>query len=140
MHENVRVTRRVVDAANRRDTEGFIACLSPDVDWQENSDLLGGVLRGLYRGPTEVREWFDEAFLDLWERFHIEAGEITELSFDRVLLETLLTARGPASGVETRLHVWNIFWFADGKVAKRQVFRTRDEALAAAGLSEQEGE
>jgi hypothetical protein len=54
---------------------------------------------------------------------------------DRVLLETLSTARGGASGAETELRAWNVFWFADGKIARRQgPFGTRDEALEAAGI------
>jgi hypothetical protein len=41
-----------------------------------------------------------------------------------------------SSGAGTQLHVWQVFRFREGLVAKRQVFRERAEALEAAGLSE----
>jgi hypothetical protein len=38
--------------------------------------------------------------------------------------------------VETELRAWQVFTFVDGKVASREIFLNRDEALEAAGLSE----
>ena len=67
----------------------------------------------------------------------LEIGEITEASDDRVFFEMWLTARGVASGVETKIHSWTVTWHADdGKVVRRALFWPRDEALEAAGLSE----
>jgi ketosteroid isomerase-like protein len=134
-HENAEKVREAVDAANARDSDAFVACLQPDVEWEESGDPLPG-LRGLHRGQAEVRKWFEEAFGDAWESTHVEVEEITESSDDRVLLGMFLSARGKASGIETELRVWNVFWFSDGKIARRLVFWTRDEALKAAGLAE----
>jgi ketosteroid isomerase-like protein len=133
--ENVEVVLEGLDAINRRDPEAFMACLHPDAVWEESGDVFPG-LRGTYRGPTETRKWLEGAFLEVWESFHIEVEEITEVSDARVFLGTSLTARGAGSGLETELRAWNVFWFADGKIARRQVFFTRDAALEAAGLSE----
>jgi ketosteroid isomerase-like protein len=133
--ENVEVVLKGVDAANRGDPDAFEACLHPEVEWEERGDPLPG-LRGTYCGRAEVRKWFEEAFLGVWESQHVEVEEITEASDDRVFLETLSTARGSASGIETELRAWNVFWFANGEIARRQVFWTRDEALEAAGLEE----
>ena len=93
-------------------------------------------LRGIHRGRAEVRKWAEEGVLEVWERLHLEIEEITEASDDRVLLETLLIARGRGSGLETELRAWQVFWLAGGKIVRRQVFWTREEALEAAGLSE----
>jgi ketosteroid isomerase-like protein len=90
--ENVEIVRELVDAVNRRDLDAFVACLRPDVEWEENPDIPR--LRGVYRGRAEVREWVEEAFLEVWESFHIEGEEITEASGGRLLLGLLLTARG----------------------------------------------
>lgn len=133
--ENVEVVRKAVDAMNRRDPDAFIALLRPDVEWEESGNVLPG-LRGVYRGRAEVRRWFERAFLEVWESFHIEVEEITEASADRVLVGTFLTARGTASGVETELRSWTLTWHAEGRVARRQVFFDRDDALEAAGLRE----
>jgi ketosteroid isomerase-like protein len=47
--ENVEVVRQGADAMNRRDPDAFLACLHPDVQWEESGDVLPG-LRGVYRG------------------------------------------------------------------------------------------
>lgn len=133
--ENIEVVRNGLDAMTRRDADAFIACLHPDVAWEESGDVLPG-LRGVYRGEAEMRRWFKEALLETWESFHIEAEEITDAGDDRVLLEALFTARGRSSGVETELRFWSVLGLADGKITRRQVFWTRDEAFEAAGLQE----
>jgi ketosteroid isomerase-like protein len=132
--ENVEVVREAVDAVNRGDPDAFIACLHPDVDWEDTEGFPG--LRTVYSGRAEVRAWFEEAFLGIWEDFHFAIEEITEASDGRVLLGVLATARGKGSGVETQARGWNVCWFADGKIARRRLFWARDEALEAAGLSE----
>lgn len=133
--QNVQVVREAVDAMNARDPDEFIACLHPDVVWEESGDVFPG-LQGIHHGRAEVRKWAAEGVLEGWESFHIEAEEITEASDGRVFLEALISARGRASGVETELRAWQVLWLADGKVARRQVFWTRGEALEAAGLRE----
>ncbi|MEK6326170.1 MAG: nuclear transport factor 2 family protein [Actinomycetota bacterium] len=133
--ENVEVVREAVDAVNRGDSDAFIACLRPDVEWEESGDVLPG-LRGVHRGWAEVRKWFDEAVLELWESLHLEVEEITDARDGCVFLELVMTTRGRASGVETQLRFWQVFWLTDGKVARRQRFGARDEALAAARLRE----
>jgi hypothetical protein len=55
---------------------------------------------------------------------------------DRVLSKVLPTARGKGSGVDTQGCAWQLFWLADGKIRRRQVFGARVEALEAARLSE----
>jgi ketosteroid isomerase-like protein len=51
-------------------------------------------------------------------------------------VETLVTGRGKGSGVPVELRYWSVLWFAKGKIARREVFWTKYEALEAAGLSE----
>ena len=133
--ENIEIVREAVVAMNRRDVDAFLACLHPDVDWVESGDVFPG-LRGIHRGRAEVRRWAEEAVLEPWEHFHIEIEEITEASNGRVFLDTSINGRGRASGLESDLRFWQVFWFADAKVAKRQVFWNKAEALEAAGLSE----
>jgi ketosteroid isomerase-like protein len=129
--ENVELVRAGVDAFNRRDLDGFVASLSPDVVWEENPQLPG--LREIYRGRAQVREWIDE-ILEAVETIHNEIVEITELRDDRVFTENVVTGRGTGSGVPVELRYWSIGWIAEGKVTRRQVFWNEDEALEAAGL------
>ena len=69
-----------------------------------------------------MREWLEEAFLELWESFHVEIEEIMEASDGRVFFGMKLTARGVGSGVETVIHSWSVPWHVDGKVTRRQLF------------------
>jgi ketosteroid isomerase-like protein len=82
-----------------------------------------------------VREWAEE-FLEVWESPQAELEEITQLSDDRVLTEAVISARGKGAGVPVELRFWAILWFAEGKIARREVFWAKEKALAAAGLSE----
>jgi ketosteroid isomerase-like protein len=131
--ENVELAPRTLDEFNRRDVDAFIALLSPDVVWEENPELPG--LREVYRGRAEVRGWIEEV-LEVVENLHIELEELTDLGDDRVFTETVLTARGKGSGVPTELRFWMVLSFAEGKITRRQVSWTRDQALEAAGLLE----
>ena len=133
--ENIEVVLKAVDAANRRDPDAFVACLHPEVEWEESGDVFPG-LRGIHRGWAGVRKWFQEAVLELWENLHVEVEEITDVRDGCVFLELVLTTRGRASGVETQLRYWQVLWLAGGKITRRQVFWTRDEALEAAGIQE----
>jgi ketosteroid isomerase-like protein len=131
--DNVHIARENVEAFNERNIEAFLALLHPDVEWDDSDGFPG--LQGVYRGRTGVRKWW-EAFREAWESFHGEVEETTEGTDGRVLLQVLGTARGRASGVETELRTWFVLWIADGKITKRQIFWSRDEALEAAGLRE----
>jgi ketosteroid isomerase-like protein len=132
--EAERVVLDGIEATNRRDPDAFVAGLHPDVEWEESGDSFPG-LRGVYRGPAEVRRWFEETFGPVWESSHTEVEELLEASNGRLMLGFLRTARGRASGAETAMRGWNVFWFAKGKIARREgPFWTRDEALEAMGM------
>ena len=131
--ENVELALRALDAFKRRDVDAFVALLSPDVVWEENPELPG--LREIYRGRAEAREWM-VAVLEVLENLQFEVAELRELGDDRVFGEGVLTASGKGSGAPVELRVWMVLWFAERKIARRQVFWTSDEALETAGLPE----
>ena len=96
--------------------------------------VLGYLGAGAILGPLGVGSFIDQFPLLSW--FTVVDAEITETSDGRVFGGFTATARGRASGVETDLNFWTVFWFSDGKIVRRLVFWTRDEALEAAGLEE----
>ena len=128
---NADVVLEGMHAINRRDAGGFVACLHPEIEWVETGDVFPG-LRGVHRGRDGARKWFAEAILDPWEEMRVECEEISEVGDGRILGGFSATARGRASGVETELRFWSIFAFADGEIARREVFWNRDDAVAAA--------
>ncbi len=132
--ENVEIVRRVVDAANRRDADAFVATVSPDVEWEDTVFWTEGART--FQGRAGVRDWFNEVVIEPWESVRVEADEVTDVSDGCFVAGFGFTARGKESGVETQLHFWSMCWVADGKITRREVFRERAEALEAAGLSE----
>jgi ketosteroid isomerase-like protein len=132
--ENVEQARKAIDALNRGDLDAWLAFLSPDVVWEALPGVPG--LGELYRGRAEVREWIEQLFELAEGGIHTEIEQLTDLGDDRVFLAIVLTARGRGSGVPFEMPNWEVIWFSEGLVTRRQIFWTRDEALEAAGLSE----
>jgi ketosteroid isomerase-like protein len=130
--ENVEVARKVIDAVNRGDLDAWSGFLSPDVVW-ESLPLVG--FRDVYRGPAEAREWLEQ-ITEVFEEVHLEIEQITPLNNDAVLNELTEIGRGRGSGLLAKQRIWEIVWFAEGLITRRQPFSTRDEALEAAGLRE----
>jgi ketosteroid isomerase-like protein len=132
--ENVELARKAIDALNRGDLDAWLAFLSPDVVWEALPGVPG--LGELYRGRAEVRDWIEQLFELAEDGIHTEIEQLTDLGDDRVFLAIVLTARGRGSGVPFEMPNWEVIWFAEGLVTRRQIFWTRDEALEAAGLRE----
>jgi ketosteroid isomerase-like protein len=117
-------------AINRGDLDGFRARLSPDVEWETGGEAD---IREVYRARAEARPLVELA-VERWESFHVEVQEIIDASDYRVFVGLLPTARGKRGRVPTEQHGWPVVWFADGRIARRQFFWTRDQALEAGGL------
>jgi ketosteroid isomerase-like protein len=133
--ENVALARKAIDALNRADFDALLAFLSPDVVWEALEGVSG--IGELYRGRAEVREWLALMLEDTEEgSIHAEIEQMADLGDDRVFIAVVLTARRRGSGVPFEYRTWQIFWFADGLITRRQVFWTRAEALKTAGLRE----
>jgi ketosteroid isomerase-like protein len=132
--ENVALVRKAIDALNRRDFDAMLAFLSPDVVWEALEGVSG--IGELFRGRAEVREWIALMLENTEEGVHAEVKQMADLGDDRVFIAVALTARRKGSGVPFEYRTWQIVWFANGLVTRRQVFWTRAEALRTAGLSE----
>ena len=132
--ENSALARKAIDAHNRGDFDALLAFLSPDVVWEALEGVPG--IGELYRGRAGAREWIELMWENAEEGVHIEIEQITDLGDDRVFIAVVLTARRRGSGVPFEYRTWQIVWFADGLITRRQVFWTRAEALKTAGLRE----
>jgi ketosteroid isomerase-like protein len=129
--QSVQVGRELIAAVNRRDLDAFLALVRPDVEWDDSEGWPG--IRGLYRGPDGVRDWW-ERFLEVWESVEVHVEEAREAPDGRVLLQVSGAFRGGASGVQTEVRAWEVLWVVDGQVARRQLTWSKEEGLAAAGL------
>jgi ketosteroid isomerase-like protein len=127
---NLEIVRRVFDALNRRDLEGFLADTDPDVvtDWSRAKGPERGTFRGREQVAGFLRSWwdaFDESVIVVDEL--IDVGEQVVSAFHG-------RQRGRGSGAVVEgpgsLLVWR---FRDGVVVSATLYQQRAEALGAVG-------
>jgi ketosteroid isomerase-like protein len=127
--ENVEALRRGYAAVNSGDVDGLLVVVHPDVEF---TSLIAEAEGETFRGHDGVRRWWKEIVLPLGG-LQGEPEEVRDLG-DTVVARVRGTYR--PRGVEVRQTVWNVVRFRDGKATGWEFFRTEDEALAAAGMSD----
>lgn len=106
---------------------------APEVELVVEGLLDMGTVRGRDAAVEAMREWLSQ-----WERpLVIVADEFIEAG-DEVVVLMRWHGRGKGSGVEVDGQGAHVWWLRDGKAIRWRVYRDRDEALAAAGLSADE--
>jgi ketosteroid isomerase-like protein len=135
--ENVEVVRRILEAANRHDGAAALALYDPAVVWDQTlgpiRELMGGP--NVYHGHDGLRKWFGE-FYEAWADVQAEILELIDAG-EQVISITNYRATGGASGADVEISAMGGLWtIREGKVVRAAWFRTREEALEAAGLSE----
>jgi ketosteroid isomerase-like protein len=133
--ENVEIVRAAIEAALRTpspDWETVNALYHPDHEFlPRDVELEGG---GGRQGARGYREWLSSASETVeWEG---TLAEVTEIDDERVLAVTPTKFRGKRSGVETEQRQASVVTVREGKVVRTEVFRSREQALEAAGLRE----
>ena len=125
--------RGLYAALNRRDFDELLQYLHPDV---EVHPAVGGELDfgSVYRGRDGVRQFIETA----WRPFDVavDPEEIIEAPGGRILAVERWQLRA-RDGVETELHLTDLYAFRDGLIVGIDGFREKSEAFEAAGLSEQ---
>jgi ketosteroid isomerase-like protein len=121
--------RRTVEAWNSGDVERFIEFAHPEVEFRSRLTAVEGQA---YKGHDGVRQYF----ADLAETFDDRKMEIKEIEQrgDWVVATLLLTATGTASGARLEWEVVQAARARDGLWVQNVAERTKQEALAAAGL------
>ena len=129
--ENVELVRRVLDAFNRRDEEGMLADLHPEVEWVNPPDA---VEPGIRSGHEEFAG-ASQAVADTFEDTHVEVHEAVDAG-DQVVVVAKLRGRGRESGADFEVWLSYVFTFRDGKAARFEWFNSPTQAFEAAGLRE----
>ncbi len=132
--ENVEVLKRAFDAINRRDAEGLLAELDPEVEWHSAILMAMGGKQTVYRGHEGVREWLRDLYETLSE-FQAEYPEIRDLG-DRAVAIGRVRARGAGSEAEIESPHGTVVDFRAGKGIRIRTYMDPKEALEAAGLPE----
>jgi ketosteroid isomerase-like protein len=90
-----------------------------------------GLEVGTAEGKEAVGRWFGEWFRTFAPDYRFEIDETREIG-DAIFIHANHSGRGRASGVEVRDETSYLYWVRDGRVARVEIFGTRDDALGAA--------
>ena len=91
------------------------------------------------RGPIHSKDAmraYVQDWIDTFDEFKIEPVELIDVNGDVVVAVLRYGGRAKLSGVETDETFGVVFTIRDGRIARGREYRTRDQALEAAGLSE----
>lgn len=137
--ENVEIVRRIYDAAARRNSEAVLALYDPHVVLDATRMGVAGLgtpeSQHISHGHEGLRSFFRE-WHEAWENIAYDFDELIDAGGDRVISVVTRRGRGRASGAEVELSVALVWTIREDKVVRLVWFRTRTEALEAAGLSD----
>ena len=131
--EDVEILRRGTAAYNRRDLDGFLGEWAPDavLDWSRAHTFHAGI----YRGHGEIRTFVEE-FLAAWEGVRLEiVDRPVEVRDGLLIADNVAHLRG-RDGIEVQARSAWLITIRDGEQTSLTLYQTKQEALAAAGLSE----
>jgi ketosteroid isomerase-like protein len=131
-HENVRLVRKLFDVYNERSFVENENLIDPNIVWDMSRMELPDATS--YTGPSEFRD-FVKAWEEGFASEYMEAEEIVDAG-DRVIAMVHHRGRGKISGVEVDQHFVMVWTLRGGSAVRMEMYRTREEALEAVGLSQ----
>jgi ketosteroid isomerase-like protein len=90
---------------------------------------------GTFEGKEAVGRWFGSWFQSFDRDYRFELDE-SRMIGDQVFIHARHGGRGRTSGIEVMGELSYLYRVRDGKVARVEIYPTRQEALEAAGLAE----
>jgi ketosteroid isomerase-like protein len=129
--QNIELHRRSVEAFNRRDIEGMLACFDPSVEYHP---VLSAIGVSVYHGHHGLRSWFGQLD-DAWEELRVEPEVYFDLG-DQTLLFYVLHGRGRKSGAEVAMQGAQVFRWHGGLGIYGKTYAHREDALSDLGSSE----
>jgi ketosteroid isomerase-like protein len=131
-NENIEVVRRSFDAIGRWDIDALLRLYDPEIEYLPLTGTR--VESGGYTGHVGVRDYFEEVS-EVWEELHPHADDVRTVG-DEVVVLGGCAVRGRGSGAESDTPMAWVVTVRRGKITRHRGYRTREEALAAVGLSE----
>jgi ketosteroid isomerase-like protein len=129
--ENVEIVKRTFELFNQGEDDQMVdECYDPQAVYYSREDEPD---TGVYRGRQAIRENF-RRWREMFEDFRAEVDEYIDAG-ELVVTPGWLCGRGRDSGAEVREPYSWVARLRDGKIVEVREYRTKDEALEAAGLS-----
>jgi ketosteroid isomerase-like protein len=132
--QDVDVVRDQFQAVNERDWARAMGHYAEDVVLVVTSSF--GLQIGTFEGKERVGDWFGDWFGTFDRDYHFDIQEAIELEDGLVYVHAAHGGRGRLSGAEVSDETFYLYRVSDRRVARVELFGTREEALAAAGAGE----
>jgi ketosteroid isomerase-like protein len=133
--ENVGIVRRGFELFVAGDLEAVAGLFSEEAEVPDAAGVAASdAAEGTRRGPQGFIDSSLAAF-EAFEDYSVEPLEFIDAG-DAVVVPTRISGRGRASRVDVETHLTQVWILRDGKIVRGEVYRTRDAALEATGLSE----
>jgi ketosteroid isomerase-like protein len=124
----VELVRQGFDAFERGDVEAMREGSHPDVVIVQPPEVPDAKS---YEGHAGIAEAFED-WPSQWEDFHMDLLEVVDVNDTQVVAIARQRGRGAHSGIEMDFNVAYLNTFRDGKLARMEMFMSREQALAAA--------
>jgi ketosteroid isomerase-like protein len=131
------VVRHLIEAFSRRDAAAIRKLWHPEGEFISLVVALEGN-DAVYRANSieDHMRNLDHVF----EEWQVQDVSLTEASAGRIVQLHRVTGRGKGSGVPVERWLGIVWSLRDGLIVSGRVFPTPEDALAAAGLSEQDAQ
>jgi ketosteroid isomerase-like protein len=122
----VELTRRTLEAVNRRDLDTLMSLAAPDVVYDTSPSGLG-----VYKGQASIRA-FIKGYWDAFEELRFELEELLDLGDGVTFSVNRQDARPVGSAAHVRTREAHVTEWIEGVVVKLTVYTDIDEGRAAA--------
>jgi ketosteroid isomerase-like protein len=141
MSRNVDVVRQAIQAnrsddLDARDEEERVARRM--ALWDRNCEytsVIAALEPATYRGHDGIRRYLND-LADRWAEWSSESTEVRDIGRDTVFATIRFRAVGKDSGVPVEARLYSVFVLLDGKLLQGHTYRSREDALEAAGLTD----
>jgi ketosteroid isomerase-like protein len=123
---HIETIRAALDAVSRRDLDGVLAFLDPDVELRPRFS----VWRQTYRGHEGIEEWWND-MTALWDEFTLEVHELSEVGDDTLVVTLDWRGRDTHTKREIEGPGAAVVRFHQGKVAALDMHLDAQRAMAA---------
>jgi ketosteroid isomerase-like protein len=118
----------MIDALNDRNADAFTALVTEDFEWVT---ALANVAPTAYKGPSGVRQFFDDA--RAWAKIQARVDELHDLG-DRALILGELRWSSRKGWLDVIASLCSVIQFEDGRIKQIHTYRDPNDAWSAAGL------
>jgi ketosteroid isomerase-like protein len=130
--ENIDVVRASWAGWNAEGLDGLSVHWAPDIDWRaiEGAPDDVGVMAGRDAVRAYIADW-DEMFADL----RIDVMEVIDAGGETVVSVQRASGVAKGSGVPAEIVYGVVYTVRDGKIVRGREYATREQAVAAAGVT-----